>query len=90
VDGHAAIWCGTAGGWVDLSTSLGAGYGNSGAYGIQVTGSDIWVAGYAANYTLGRSEAVLWHNVIPEPSGLLALGAGLLAMAGMIRRKSNS
>ena len=28
------------------------------------------------------SEAILWHNVIPEPSSLLALGAGLLALGG--------
>jgi hypothetical protein len=32
-------------------------------------------------------EAILWHNVFPEPSSLLALGAGLLALTGVVRKR---
>lgn len=82
---HAAIWSGTADSWFDLHSLLGTDYWLSCAYGVEVTDSDIWVAGYAYNSDAKRNDAILWHNVIPEPSSLLILGSGLLALAGMIR-----
>jgi hypothetical protein len=84
---HAGLWSGTADSWMDLHKFLPANYISSQARGIEVSGNDVWVAGYAHNNTLNRDEAILWHNVIPEPSSLLALGTGLLALGGMIRRQ---
>ena len=71
---HAGMWSGTAESWVDLHASLSADYNWSYAHGIEVTDSDIWIVGSAQNIAAGRYEAVLWHNVIPEPSSLLAVG----------------
>ena len=84
---HAGLWSGTAASWMDLHGFLSANYTYSVARGIEVSGNDVWVAGYAMNMAVGREEAILWHNVIPEPSSLLALSAGLLALGGIIRKK---
>ena len=86
---HASLWNGTASSWVDLHSFLAPNYSNSGADAIQVVGNDVWVVGSAYNSNWSCNEAVLWHNVIPEPSCLLALGTGLLALAEMIRRRRN-
>jgi len=84
---HASLWTGTPDSWVDLHSYLTADYGPSSAYAIEVVGDDIWVVGRANNYTTGIQEAILWHNVIPEPSSVLILGSGVLALAGFVRRK---
>jgi len=84
---HASLWSGTAESWVDLHALLPAGvYSGSSAQGIDVSGGKTWVAGYAVNASTGNPEAMLWQYV-PEPGGLLALGSGLLALCGVIRRR---
>lgn len=85
---HASLWSGTAESWVDLHVFLPSGYSYSEARGIDVSGNDIWVVGWAYNSTLSRNEAVLWHYVIPEPSSLLALAFGLPGLAFALRRRS--
>ncbi|HUV05908.1 MAG TPA: hypothetical protein VMX94_12465 [Armatimonadota bacterium] len=70
--------------WSNLESGV---YQYSEAKGIDVRGNDVWVAGYGWNYTLNRSEALLWHNVIPQPSSLLALVAGLPGLALCLRRR---
>ena len=85
---HAGMWSGTAASWVDLHSLLGAGYAISSASAIEVAGSDVWIVGYAQRSSLDRTDAVMWHyTAVPEPVGLLALGSGLLALGGIIRRR---
>jgi hypothetical protein len=86
---QAGLWTGTAASWLDLSSYLAPNYGTSEARGIQVTGCDIWVVGDAINRTTGITEAVMWHGtgIVPEPSSLLALGSGVLGLAGLIRKR---
>jgi len=53
---HACVWRGTAASWFDLHTVLPTGvYSSSTAYGIDVSGSDVWVCGTA------NGQAILWH-----------------------------
>ena len=84
---HASLWSGTAASWVDLHTFLDSRYTTSWAWGVDVSGNDIWVAGFALNGERGYNEAMLWHNVIPEPSSLLALLGGLAGLTGPLRRR---
>ena len=84
---HASLWSGTAASWVNLHTFLDSRYAVSYATGIEVSGNDIWVAGYAFDDVRGYNEAVLWHNVIPEPSSFLALVCGLAGLTGTLRRR---
>ena len=84
---HAGLWSGTAASWTDLSAFLPAGtYNNSCAYGIYASGGGIWVVGAATNTATGQQDAILWENVVPEPSSLLALAFGLLPLAGAAAR----
>jgi len=78
---HASLWSGTAASWVDLHAFLDPRLTVSDARGIEVSGKDIWVAGFASG------EAVLWHNVIPEPSSFLALLGGLAGLTGTLWRR---
>jgi hypothetical protein len=87
---RAALWHGTADSWVDLHSFLSADYSWSRADAIEVDGSDIWVVGVATkSVTTGSEvrEAVMWHTVVPEPSSLLFLATGLLALPRLIRTK---
>lgn len=84
---RASLWSGSASSWVDLHSVLGSAYSKSYASAIEVSGNDVWVAGYAFVTATGRVEAVMWHNVIPEPSSLLALGSGLIVLGGLILRR---
>ncbi len=81
----AALWNGTPESFVDLHSFLPSGYAASRALGIDVVGPDIWVVGWAHNSALNREEAILWHHVVPEPSSLLALVAGVPLL--LLRRR---
>lgn len=51
---------------------------------------DISNAGHIVGYGLnaqGRAEAFLLTPIVPEPSSLMALAGGLLALGGVIRRR---
>jgi hypothetical protein len=89
---HAGLWSGTKESWVDLHAFLPAdAYSHSYAYSIDVSGGEIWAAGYAWNDSSGSSEAMLWHYTpdapVPEPSSLLALGALMMPMLAFRRRR---
>lgn len=84
---HAGMWSGTAASWIDLHSLLGANYTSSQGRDIDVRGDEIWVTGWASDSVSKYTEAVLWHYVVPEPSGFLALGSGLLALGGLSRRR---
>jgi len=88
---HASVWSGTAESWIDLHEILPLGvYLESNAGYIEVSDGQIWVSGYANNTYTGVCDAIVWHytpDAVPEPSGLLVLGSGMLALAGMIRKK---
>ena len=88
---HASLWSGTAESWVDLHALLPAGvYSWSEAKGVYASAGETRVTGYAVNAATDQWEAMLWHDtpdVVPEPSSFLALGSGLLALCGAIRRR---
>ncbi|MCE5199975.1 MAG: carboxypeptidase regulatory-like domain-containing protein [Armatimonadota bacterium] len=71
----AALWKGTAGSFVNLSSYLQAGvYGNSYARSVYISGSDVYVAGYAVNITTGQNEALLWVlHAAAQPVAMSAL-----------------
>lgn len=77
----AAFWHGTPESWVDLESFLSANYIGSNAFGVWTDGHTIQVAGAAYNNTLGRSEAILWINTVPEPASFALLGIGLPLVA---------
>jgi hypothetical protein len=83
---HASIWAGSAGSWLDLHSYLPSTYYESFATGVSVQGNDIWVAGCATNEGTNKYEAVVWHQVVPEPSSLIALAGGL-GVLGFLRRR---
>jgi hypothetical protein len=86
----AAFWHGTRESWVDLESFLPANYIGSNAFGVWTDGHTIQVAGAAYNSTLGRSEAILWINTVPEPSSFAALAVGVVLLvlrrSGQFRR----
>jgi hypothetical protein len=49
------------------------------------------VAGKTTTYTFDKSNAWTWgytiHCVVPEPSGMIAVGAGFLGIVGLARRR---
>jgi hypothetical protein len=77
----AAFWHGTPESWVDLESILPANYVGSNAFGVWTDGHTIQVAGTAYNSTLGRSEAILWINTVPEPASVAVLAIGLPVIA---------
>jgi hypothetical protein len=83
---HAVLWKGTRESCLDLHGFLAGGYDWSYAYGIDVIGNDMYIAGLLHPVD-GGWEAVLWHHVVPEPSSLLVLGCGLIALAGLVCRR---
>ena len=88
--GHAAMWSGTAESWLDLHSFLGSEYDYSDARQLEIVGDEMWIGGTAIN-TAGNDVAILWHytpDAVPEPSSLLILGSGILALAGVIRRRN--
>jgi len=85
-DVHAAIWHGTPESYVDLGSLLPANYVGSNAFGVWTDGQTIQVAGVAYNNTLGRSEAILWTNTVPEPGSILAVLVGAILLRPRRRR----
>ncbi len=84
---QASIWDGTADSYFNLHSLLGPGYSSSRANGIEVVNGEIRVVGNARNSIGGDTEAVMWHyETVPEPSSLIALCGGLLALARLTCR----
>ena len=84
----ACLWRGTAESWVDLHALLPPGvYGHCRATNIAVSGNDMWITGWAMDDSKDYPEAMLWHNVIPEPSSLIALASGLGSLGGVFFRR---
>jgi hypothetical protein len=77
---HASLWSGTAASWVDLDAFLPAEFSSSLAHSIWSDGSFIYVAGVGYNTGTERQEALLWTRPVPEPTSLLMLGWGALAL----------
>lgn len=82
---RASIWQGTASSWLDLNSLLPSYYTRSMALGVEASGNDVWVVGYAHNSDTNRDEAMLWHQTVPEPSSVLTLFVGILALARLRR-----
>ena len=80
----AEVWKLTSGSPTATATALSmpGGMTSSQAYAIAVSGSDVYVSGYAGNST-GRT-AVLWVNGAPTilPSGMVSSEAGAIAVSG--------
>lgn len=76
-------------------THLAAGtfsYGN-GRLDIAVSGIDFWssIQGFGFHYAMSCANDVIEGEVpIPEPSTVILLGAGLLGLAGLCRKKSGN
>ena len=88
-DFHALVWVGTADSCLDLHAFLSSDYTKSEARAVDIDEfGTIRVVGYAYNnnYYLPngtyypRNEAMMWV-LVPEPSSLVALAAGLAALA---------
>lgn len=79
MNGHAVLWD-SDGSIVDLSLNIGD-CDYSLAEGINDNG---WIVGTA--FVPGGIFAAVWEP-IPEPSSLLVLGSGILALAGVIRKR---
>jgi hypothetical protein len=58
----------------------------SGALSAKAMNNLSQILGRGVNPATGESEFFML-NPVPEPSGLLALGGGMLALAGVIRRR---
>lgn len=88
---HASLWTGRPDTWLDLHAYLDPMCEESGASGIEVVGDQVWVVGAAYVSSEYSAVPVLWHYTpdapVPEPSSLLALGSGVLALCGVIRRR---
>ncbi|HRX86345.1 MAG TPA: hypothetical protein P5572_15095, partial [Phycisphaerae bacterium] len=62
VDGHAALWLGSADSYVDLGAFVPAGFSSSSAQDVEIsTTGAITVVGYGYNTAAGRSEALRWE-----------------------------
>ncbi|HET6452930.1 MAG TPA: PEP-CTERM sorting domain-containing protein [Armatimonadota bacterium] len=79
--GKKAVLWNTDGSIVDLS----AGLGDYESYATDINDRG-WITGYLVTNDWAYCQSLVWEPV-PEPSSLLILCSGLLALAGIIRRK---
>jgi hypothetical protein len=82
---HAGIWSGTAASFEDIHGALIGNWTSSRVNDIWQDGSGVWAAGHGFNAATARTEAVLWHNPVPEPGTALTLG--VLALAALYRMR---
>jgi hypothetical protein len=82
---HAGLWDVGNGNFQDLHQYLPSGFTYSVARGIwEDPFGQLYVVGWGFNSITNREEALMW--VVPEPGSLLALGAGIGALALRWRR----
>jgi len=75
-DGHAGLWSGTAGSWVDLHALLPAGvYYESSAQSVDVSAGETWVAGYLALHQ-AKTRRCFGITLCPNPRASSRWGAG--------------
>lgn len=84
---RASLWLGTAASWIDLGAFVPSIYTATTANSVWTDGSTTIVAGWGFNSNSGQEEALLWTNVVPEPSALTVMAAGVLA--GVFKRRKS-
>lgn len=93
---HAYLWNIAGNSPIDLHTLLPQGvYEDSHATGVDVSGNDIWISGYASGYVTNyygnivyQPQAILWHyTAVPEPSSFIGFGTFLSAFLVYRRRR---
>lgn len=85
---RASFWHGTAASWEDLSLALDGSWGETLARSIWSDGTTISIGGHGVNNITGRAEALLWTQVIPEPTAVAILLTGAAAL--LVRRRNGA
>ncbi len=78
---RAALWSGSQASFVNLSETLPGSYDTSIANAVASTATDVWVAGYAHLPSTNGWDAIVWHESVPAPGGMMGVLTGLAMLA---------